>query len=206
MVGTNDCASSGINMEDVQANMTCLLNTLKSTCQSVTVCSILPCLNSVHINNTIDTLNAELAVLTQEIDATYIDLTSAFMVNSHYNYSLYHDSVHLNSAGIKILAHELGLAPIRQHTWSKPNMSQLPNDGARVPSVDSQPKRRQMHHHGHTQTNNNRRHTNSSSLNSMYSGCYNCGEENHNQQSCFFQRRVECSTCHEYGHKAKHHH
>jgi hypothetical protein len=198
LVGTNDCASPDASMEDVQGNMTCLVNILKSTCSSVILCSVLPRLNAININNRIDILNAEIAVITQDIDATYMDITSAFMVNSHYNYSLYHDSIHLNSAGMKILAYELGLTPIRQHKWMKTNdTNKKTKDEASVSVTDIQPNR----HH----TKSNRHQISSASRQNKYSGCYNCGEGNHNQQSCFFQRRLKCSVCLEYGHKAKHH-
>ena len=38
---------------------------------------------------------------------------------------------------------------------------------------------------------------------SNYSGCYNCGEQNHNRQMCRFDGAVRCRNCSKFGHKAK---
>jgi hypothetical protein len=33
--------------------------------------------------------------------------------------------------------------------------------------------------------------------------CFNCGENNHSQNQCRFNARLECYQCHSLGHKAK---
>jgi len=34
-------------------------------------------------------------------------------------------------------------------------------------------------------------------------GCYNCGELNHVQSTCRYDRRLQCTACHKYGHKSR---
>lgn len=36
-----------------------------------------------------------------------------------------------------------------------------------------------------------------------YSGCYNCGLDNHNQNTCYYQTRLRCHTCNSFGHKER---
>jgi hypothetical protein len=38
---------------------------------------------------------------------------------------------------------------------------------------------------------------------SSYSGCFNCGLTNHNQNTCFHKERLRCTSCNCLGHKAK---
>ena len=35
-----------------------------------------------------------------------------------------------------------------------------------------------------------------------YSGCYNCGLNNHNQNTCFHKERLRCNSCNRLGHKS----
>ena len=37
---------------------------------------------------------------------------------------------------------------------------------------------------------------------SSYSGCYNCGLNNHNQSTCFHKERLRCNSCNCLGHKS----
>jgi len=34
-------------------------------------------------------------------------------------------------------------------------------------------------------------------------GCYQCGELNHNQANCRYDRKIQCTSCFKYGHKSK---
>ena len=38
---------------------------------------------------------------------------------------------------------------------------------------------------------------------SAYRGCFNCGEMNHKQHNCYFESKIQCHTCKNFGHKAK---
>ena len=195
-MGSNDCSSSSTDMDDLQSNMTCLINMLKSTCPSVEVCSVLPRLNSIKTNCIIDCLNAELSVIATELECRYINIENAFNINGHYNYALFHDDVHLNNAGLKILAHELNVSNVKQNAWTPRTVDQDQYHSANH-SSDSP---RNLYPNRHR---NNHSHRNTQS---SYSGCYNCGEQNHNQSACHFNGPIECSACHQMGHKAKHHH
>lgn len=45
-------------------------------------------------------------------------------------------------------------------------------------------------------------HRTQNSSNHGYTGCYNCGLKNHNQNTCRHKERVRCNKCHRLGHKA----
>ena len=55
------------------------------------------------------------------------------------------------------------------------------------PTVDFQGRRKEMN----TYRNERKR------------GCYNCGEQNHQQDHCWFDNRVKCGNCGMLGHKSK---
>ncbi len=56
-------------------------------------------------------------------------------------------------------------------------------------------------HHGLKQSRNHGMRHNRDSY--EYTGCFNCGLNNHNQKTCRFNRRVRCHACNTLGHKER---
>jgi len=73
-------------------------------------------------------------------------------------------------------------------------------DVASLPQTTQAPHQHNDHHK-HSRYDTPR----SSTDNHNYATCYNCGEDNHNERRCRFSYRLQCRTCGQEGHKAKHH-
>ena len=86
LLSTNDCAAIHSDMNNLKANMITLTTSLLSVCPSVTVCSVLPRLDCIDINERSERLNAEISVMTTDLGCKYANIVDAFSVNAHLNY------------------------------------------------------------------------------------------------------------------------
>lgn len=111
LVGTNDVAENGgsVTLEQIQDNFSAMLDLAKANAIQVIFCSILP-VSAYYWNkkittfDRIDILNAFLAVLGKNENANYIDFYSEFSVEKKINPTFFHDGVHPNGKGYKVMS------------------------------------------------------------------------------------------------------
>lgn len=106
MIGTNDLAY-GKTKEYVIENYKAIVAKLKndSPNTSIYIQSVLPVDESIHptrANESIQFINQSLEVLSNNIDATYIDLATKFELNGKLNPTYSIDGLHLNGKGYEL--------------------------------------------------------------------------------------------------------
>ena len=123
--------------------------------------------------------NKELNSICRQENIDFVNHSENFLLKNGkiVNGLLYSDGVHLTKDGTSLLINNINdKVGILKH---KNDQNETPPNGAPKGNnnVHVRPPRRRP--------------------------CFNCGENNHSQNHCRFNTRLECYQCHSFGHKAK---
>ena len=134
-----------------------------------------------------------------------VNLSSFRLLNGSINTALYNkDGIHLNYHGTRKLAHNLEIKPKVKHnnTQEDSNRNQR---GNRKRELHTKPRAPESKHPlvGDTHDFDYDFNYLSKTTPVPKTGCFICGESNHNAYKCRHVSPVECHNCHEFGHKAK---
>ena len=179
-VGTNDLEDD--DASDIVTKIESVGTHLIQTCPSVkriTLSSIIQRRKgSVDIASKINDINKHMKMVAYKQSWNFVD-NSNIDPNEHVNY----DGIHLNDAGVRVLATNiiryLRSLETSYHKNRPPDTRRFSDVVKMSPSRHSYPSQ------------------------PMYTGCYNCGETNHNRANCKYNFSIQCNKCRAYGHKEK---
>ena len=179
-VGTNDVEDNDTSeiVTKIESVGTHLLQTCPSV-KRITLSSIIQRRRGpVNIEAKVNDINAHIEMVTRKHSWSFID-NSNIDPRHHVSY----DGLHLNDTGVRAFARNI-ISHLRALETSY-HQNRLPDARLYSEVVENSPPR----------YNNPRQAT--------YSGCYNCGETNHNRANCRYDFVVQCNRCRAYGHKEK---
>ena len=204
LVGSNDCTSSSFNETTFQEDYTNLFQVAKLIAENIVLVSLCPRLDDASGN--IRRGNIIIEKLANDENCHYVDNESSFrLLNGSINTALYNkDGIHLNYHGTRKLAHNLEIKPKVKHnnTQEDSNRNQR---GNRKRELHTKPRAPESKHPlvGDTHDFDYDFNYLSKTTPVPKTGCFICGESNHNAYKCRHVSPVECHNCHEFGHKAK---
>jgi len=191
--GTNDI-SDKVPQDEIISTYKTLVDEVMSQNNNVSISSITPRTDFSNLQDTTAIVNSGLEDLARETHCDFIMNDKNFLnmdgtINSDL---LTRDGIHLSNTGAKRLASNMGL----EWTHESTQQSEL-----HIPKHHANHQSANRYGAGNSSAN---RFT-SSPYRNAYKGCYNCGEENHNSETCWYDHRLTCQTCGATGHKSKHH-
>ena len=200
-IGDTDAEEKAIQVESLGMH-------IMEKCDKVSQITISGIIQRSHSSNHSKTnvVNHHLKQLQIKHGWKFID-NSNITPTQHISY----DGVHLNGSGVKILAKNLinHLSPVvRKGSMGNANR---PSPSHPHPS-STNPGETESKAYRHdneslysqiTQDNQHRPLSEHQRHPQSYSGCYNCGELNHNKQHCRHSTRLQCNSCLVFGHKSK---
>lgn len=218
--GTNDVSNKTPTKsitECMEAAITFIQVTSPST--KIHISAICPRDNK-KLNQEVDSVNRELNNIANKLDCGFID-TGLNMIyrNGDIDSSQFADGLHFSERGNATFLRSMENIPDleRDHNrWSLVTSRNASKRANKRYDHHGESKERDIRHHQHDQrrdeTFRNSRSTrryddvsNSRDGNRgrrNYSGCYNCGLFNHNQDTCHYTKRLRCHKCNHLGHKA----
>jgi hypothetical protein len=236
VAGTNDLSEVKENTtnSNIISNFTKLLETAKNKAEAVCVSSICPRLDRDAPLETLETLNANIQVLCEEKECSFIDSTASFILNDgsiNDGYLIAGKGPTLSAGGTNKLARNLKLqltnpssnvaktTSSRKHGNGPPSQrnerSSQRNERPihRNRSHERSPLRNRSHerpsyqNRSHDRPDRNERPylPDQSVIHFNTRGCYYCNENGHNSENCRHQGPVSCHSCGQRGHKSKHH-
>jgi len=222
--GTNDISrdiSVDLSVSSLEAIITHIM--LKAPTATVFVSGVCPRTKG-HVSEQGEILNIALKELAVRLDCHFIDASTRMTYrDGSIDSAQLVDGLHLSARGTETLAtlfadsveglkvsaepwHEVSR---NQRKRQEPNSdSRVSNRGSRDPYVNNGSNRRNSfgrrtgNNFNQRRQNSHRQHHNSSGTRNSYTGCYNCGLKNHNQNTCRHKERVRCNKCNRLGHKA----
>ena len=191
----------GKSESDCLKDYALLLKGAKNTADEVIVSSIIPRLDKPDLQPKIDNVNANLQVLCEEENATFInndDHGFKFNDGSINEGYLWGDKLHLSKAGSNKLARNMKLKCLRdditlnkrQRQGHKKQQQQSPTQHSFAPirpvhTNASRPKVQKPH----------------DPRKSRQATCFKCGEASHLANTCWHTNKVRCHHCKCLGHK-----
>ena len=208
VIGSNDCDETSRKpgeVQDILDSYASLLLSAKDKCSSVTVSSVCPRKKEKTQKN-IDLVNTGLKNLCEATECKYVDNDMSFKlpdgsINDGY---LIPGDVHLNMQGTNKLAKNLGVR-------TKSGVTDITFQN-KTPHAGKPRNTEGGHKQERADTRNNSQSRGKRDSDDDYSrdnhngsnACYNCGEYNHNKQTCWHKEPVTCHKCKRSGHKEKH--
>ncbi len=228
-VGTNDVAKNiplDETISSMEASITLIM--VKAPTAQVHVSAVCPRTKD-QLQHKIDTLNTAFKDLANRLDCNFIDSATQMVYrNGRVDETQLSDGLHLSNRGTETLTSVLvdrvpGIQrSLDNWNWSKVTYrknskrkhesnrkTQHEHSSRQSPhksEADQRPRKNisresfQKRWSANQNTHGNHRRDNPRP---SYSGCYNCGLKNHNQDTCYYKYRIQCNTCNRFGHKAK---
>jgi len=210
VVGTHDCASQD-DAEPILNDYKFLLEAAKDRADSVTVSSVCPRTDDTEVQERVDIVNAELAVLCAEMDCEFVNndnnfKTSDGSVNDCY---LSADGLYLSRYGTNRLARNLKLPmtgndvtkDVRQHRDTAGGHPLGDRPGKPTGGQRAGGQKGHQYKEQNNRRNNRLNNRQSNRQISRSDHCYNCGDD-HSTDSCKLTFRLKCHYCGKLGHKA----
>lgn len=224
--GTND-VSRNVNVDETVTSLEAIITHImvKAPTASVFVSGVCPRTKG-HVSEKVEIMNAALKDLAVRLDCQFIDVSTRMTYrDGTIDASQLVDGLHLSARGTETLAtlfansvdglkiatepwQEVKRKPQRNHQVSNLD-SRTSYRGSRDPFVNTGSRssynssdRRNGNHDHNRRPRQNRQRQNFDRTQKSYTGCYNCGLNNHNQNTCRHKERVRCNKCNRLGHKA----